>query len=149
MAADKLPEFPDSYLSIKEAFIYGKPGRWAAILVLRPFNLDNKEVATKIVIDAFSMKVVDPRLLANQEFTFPTDEARRDLEGSIYLRSAHHPIDVSRVVFGPASQDVLRATIDMAFVFDHEGAGFQNRTATITCGLQCCQPKGISYVIIT
>ena len=48
-----LRDFPDAFLKPRDGFIYGKPGEWAGVIALEPFQLDGETTNTKIVLDAF------------------------------------------------------------------------------------------------
>ncbi|MGE5611646.1 MAG: hypothetical protein ACM359_20530 [Bacillota bacterium] len=150
MNEEILPEFPDAFLSIRKAYIYGKPGEWAIIIVLKPFELDGEGVETQITLDAFPWGVRDPLKLAGMAYDYSADDRdKHNIEGSICLRHAHHPVDVSRIALGKAEANTVQATIDCNFDFDCEGAGFRNRSARITCELECGVPKEAhSYRVI-
>ena len=72
-------------------------------------------------------------------------EAREEigLEGSIYLRGAHHPVDLRGVAFGKIDAGgALPVTIDADIDFDFEGAGFENRSVRLSCLLKIGEPRG-------
>jgi len=149
MAEDTLPDFPDAFLTPRDAYIYGKPGEWAIIIGLQPFALDGETVETVVSLDAFPWDVAHPRELAGTTHTYSAeDRDELDVEGSIYLRHAHHPVDVSRVAFGPADAGGVQVTIKCDLDFDFEGGGFKNRPARIACRLMFGEPKARSYRVI-
>jgi hypothetical protein len=136
-----MPEFPDAFLRPSDAYIYGKPGEWAIVIALEPFRLDDETVRTQIDLDAFPWGVGHPLELAGTSHEFSAgDRDESGVEGSMYLRHAHHPVDVSRISFAGAGGEALQATIECDFVFDFEGGRFNNRSARITCRIECREP---------
>ncbi|MDB5300089.1 MAG: hypothetical protein JWO87_1752 [Phycisphaerales bacterium] len=144
MTPTELPDFPDEFLRPSDAYIYGKPGMWAIIIALAPFELDGKVVKTEIGLDAFPWDVKHPRELAGTTHEYSAEQRDEfNIEGAVYFRGGHHPVDVSRVSFGDASDDELHVTVECYFDFSFEDGGFENRSAQIACALKCREPKGV------
>jgi hypothetical protein len=149
MAENTLPHFPDAFLTPRDTYIYGKAGEWAIIIGLQPFELDGETVKTTVSLDSFPWDVERPRELAGATHEYSADDrCDQNIEGSVYLRHAHHPVDVSRVAFGRADADGVQVTVDCDLDFDFEGGGFKNRAARIACRLKFGEPKDRSYRII-
>lgn len=116
--------FPVEKLIPQEGCISGQAGSVVIRIPLEPFTVDNLKVETSIGIDSIRMPTPDLPALAGRSFRFVT--LRFILfqffapDASVYIQHAHHPIDVSRIEFGAAS-DVIDAKLTLKYCFSHEG----------------------------
>ena len=148
MPNETLPDFPDAFLKVRQAFIYGKPGEWVIIIALEPFEYDGETVSTKFNFDAFPWDVREPSELAGTSHSFSREvREKSNIEGSIYLNHAHNPVDIRCIEFGQSNLEGVEATLSFDIDFDFEGGGFKNRAGTITCLLQCKNPT-VGYRVI-
>src|SRR5262245_34536093 len=61
---------------------------------LQPFTLDNEAIATSFVFEGVHLPR-DTQAWAHRSFTFPRNPTDGYIDGSIYLRHVHNPVDVT------------------------------------------------------
>ena len=93
----------DSEISIH---IFMEPFIYQEQILIPTIRLDN--------IDLPSIKLCD---LVNSSFTF----TQGDIDGSIYLNGAHHPVDVLGLSFILTRQNQLTVLVKGIYDFEHEG----------------------------
>lgn len=96
---------------------------------INPFILDGQDVKTSIWLEEINFPS-ELEHLANHQFQFPINPEEGYIDGSIYLRNVHNPVDVTSITFGDTvlDQKYIIATIFFNFLFD--GIGFQNESVT-------------------
>jgi hypothetical protein len=67
---------------------------------LEPFTLDEEIVETKICLGDVGLPATDIAKLVGQSFLFPASPKPGYIDGSVYIRGAHHPVDVRSIRFG-------------------------------------------------
>jgi hypothetical protein len=98
---------------------------YSIILPLEKFILDEEIVDTTLRFD----RILFSEPLENyigKKVSFPINPIEGYIDGSIYLRSAHNPIDISSIKFIKLENETLNAELTMDFVFEFEGIGFTN-----------------------
>lgn len=102
---------------------------YSIILRIAKFILDDRTIETEIRLDRISLS--EPLSShAGKTISFPINPTEGYIDGSIYLRDAHNPVDVSAIKFQKIENGVLSIELIMNFVFEFEGIGFKNE-ATI------------------
>jgi len=112
---------PLAQIKPKVALLRGAPDAAFLDILLAPFILDDGLVDTAIRLDNFSLPSLYLKELVGKTFEFPINPTKGYIDGSIYLASAHHSVDVTMLAFhlardGGASV-VLKGQID----FELEG----------------------------
>ena len=91
------------------------------------FILDEKTIETSLRLDFIRL----PNKLESyirKKITFPLNPIEGYIDGSIYLRDAHNPVDVSEIHFIRIENNKLFVEMKLNFVFDFEGIGFENES---------------------
>lgn len=152
-------ELTDEFLRTKPGTIRHWPahldhpvaGTWSITIPLEPFSADDEYepttfrpgpggpelVTTEISLDHIRMPATDLEALSERVLTFPVNPERGYIDGSIYLVATHCPVDVTRIVFGPAAPGHITATLHAHFDFGAAGAlDIHNRTADLKTTLR-------------
>lgn len=98
---------------------------YTIMLPIAKFILDDKIVETEL----FFTRILLPKTLLSyigQTVLYPINPNIGYVDGSIYLRDAHSPIDISEIKFIEIENNTLKVEINMEFVFEFEGIGFKN-----------------------
>jgi hypothetical protein len=98
---------------------------------IEPFKLDGEQIATSIRLDDVSLPD-QPEALEGKTFRFPINPEDGYIDGSIYLRNEHNPVDVTQIKFGTRAEDLLPATVSMQFNFDCIGFDNESRRWKVT-----------------
>ncbi|MFE3849500.1 hypothetical protein ACFX5D_16210 [Flavobacterium sp. LB3P45] len=99
--------------------------QYTMFLPISKFVLDNKIVDTSIRLDFIAL----PENLEScigKTLNFPINPAEGYIDGSVYIRNAHNPVDVTEIKFLNIENDKLTAEITMTFDFEFEATGFKN-----------------------
>ena len=102
-------------------------GRYNIEVPIEKFILDDKTIATSLRLDFIRL----PNKLETyigEKITFPVNPTEGYVDGSIYLRDAHNPVDVTEIHFLEMENNKLQVELTINFVFDFEGIGFENET---------------------
>jgi len=116
-----MPVFPFNDLHPMGATLSGTPGNAALDVPLEPFRLEELEISTRIRLDGITLPTLDLASLAGKVFTFPTNPQDGYIDGSVYIEHAHHPVDVTEMIFGTLGDAGLPARVRATFVFSYEG----------------------------
>ncbi len=113
--------FPIEVLEPRGGVLSGSGGDAMIEIPLAPFQLDDLEVSTAIVLGGIELPTVELEELAGRRFSFPVNPEDGYIDGSVYIEHAHHPVDVTSIEFGNIAPRGLEAKLQMQFVFQHEG----------------------------
>ena len=89
------------------------------------FKLDGEVVDTSIQLDDIAFTNSFKNLLG-KTVKFPVNPNEGYIDGSIYLRSAHNPVDVTAITLIKVSKSKLTLEFDITFNFEFEKIGFSN-----------------------
>lgn len=89
------------------------------------FFLDDEVIETSIILDQIQLPDSIDKLIG-KELTFAINPVEGYIDGSIYLRNVHNPVDVSKLVIKDLKNKMLDVELHLHFVFDYEGIGFKN-----------------------
>jgi hypothetical protein len=92
---------------------------------IQNFLLDDRVVETELRLDRILL-TNELSTYIGQKVLYPTNPAEGYIDGSIYLRDAHNPIDVTEIEFISLTENVLIVKLKMNFIFEYEGIGFKN-----------------------
>jgi hypothetical protein len=102
---------------------------YCIIVPLANFILDEKEIETNLWFDNIKlMKSLDTYI--GETIDFPINPNNGYIDGSIYLRDAHNPVDISSIKFIKIKNENITVALTMNFVFEYEGIGFTNESLT-------------------
>lgn len=103
---------------------------------IQPFELDGETVSTEFRLGGAELPLDGPTVWRGQTFAFPVNPEPGYIDGSIYIRGAHNPADVTRIVFGDQRGDFIDATLFVSIVFEYEAVGFSNTDVTLNVSLE-------------
>ncbi|MCE9560849.1 MAG: hypothetical protein K8U57_02230 [Planctomycetes bacterium] len=115
-------DFPPELLVGVGGVVTGASGQFDITLSLQPFTYDGELVDQALVFRRVKMQASRVEELAGRSFEFPVNPSPGYVESSVYLWSAHNPVDVRRITFGSMNGDVIAAEFALRFVFDYEGS---------------------------
>jgi hypothetical protein len=127
--------FPKEILVPKEASICRNGDTFNIRIDLQPFTLDDESVETMFNLERARLPA-NTRAWANQSFIFPRNPQDGYIDGSVYLRHAHNPADVTSIRFGEHRGDSISAELLIHLDLEFEGTGFQNTEVVISVPLQ-------------
>jgi len=131
--------FPIKALRPRHAILSGEPGCVSITILIKPFVWDAEITDTSIRLDGIELPSVHLADLAGKSFTFPINPEEGYIDGSIYLGSAHHPVDVTALSFPRARDGGLSVVVRGTYVFEHEGlADLRNTPFTFGAGVSSC-----------
>src|SRR5258706_15902406 len=99
--------FAPEFIAPLPGTLSGEPNDVRITIPLRPFVLDGQPVSTTIHLDTFSFPVTAFAELAACHFTFPVNPEPGFIDGSVYIRHVHNPVDVTVIRFGKLSGDTI------------------------------------------
>lgn len=125
------PDLTDVFSVTKRNFLQGEFNKeesyYSIILPVSKFVLDDEIVFTSVQMYAIEL----PETLQNyigKTVHFPLNPNDGYIEGSVYLRNTHNPVDVPEIKFLTWENNILELELTMKFDFEHEGIGYKNET---------------------
>jgi len=112
---------------LKGCITQNEDGMYALFLPIAKFILDAETVETSILLDFIEL----PETLSwyiGKSVVFPVNPVEGYIDGSIYLKNAHSPVDVTELRFISLENDILTIEISMQFDFEFERIGFKNES---------------------
>ncbi len=107
----------------------GSDGDVSLEIRLVPFELgedeDSEIVETSIRLESIDLPA-NPKALAGRTFDFPVNPEDGYIDGSIYFFAAHHPVDVTRIVFGNITDNRLPVKLHTTWLLEFENSGYRN-----------------------
>lgn len=98
------------------------PAQQAAIHIpLQPFILDGERVETAIRLDGIALDLDDLRRHERRSYRFPANPQDGYIDGSLYLRHRHVPVDVTELSFDALAPQGLPARIAGTIAFAAAG----------------------------
>jgi hypothetical protein len=91
------------------------------------FVLDGEIIDTAIRLDRISLASTLNNMIG-KNISFPINPAEGYIDGSIYLKGAHNPVDVTEIKFLKLEDSLITIEITMHFNFEFEGSGLKNET---------------------
>ncbi|MFP9112669.1 hypothetical protein ACLI1A_01920 [Flavobacterium sp. RHBU_3] len=99
------------------------------VIPISKFVIDGEIVETSIRLEF--IELVEPiSNLVGKTVVFPLNPEEGYIDGSVYLRSVHNPVDVTEIRFDNIESNILSLEIVMRFDFEYEGIGFENESLT-------------------
>ena len=106
------------------------------IIPFKPFKMDNELVETEVYLDQVNFDTSDISSLENRSYFFPTSPEEGYIDASVYLKSAHNPVDVSKIVFQGKTKKCIKCIIYCLFDMEFENSGFSNFHSVIDACLE-------------
>jgi hypothetical protein len=91
------------------------------------FVLDGEIINTAIRLDRISLASTLNNMIG-KTVSFPINPAEGYIDGSIYLKETHNPVDVTEIKFLKLADSLI--TIEITMHFEFEGGGLKNETIT-------------------
>ena len=132
----ELEPFPVHLLRPDEGTISGAEGVFAVVVPLAPFELDEEEVETEVVIENIEADADEPGALAGRVLTLPTNPEPGFADGSVYIVHAHVPFDVSRIALGDLAGGVIEAEISGRLLPEYEGLDYSDTDVVLRARLR-------------
>lgn len=127
------PDLTDVFSVTKWKFLQGEfnkeEGYYSIILPVSKFVLDDEIVATSVQLYAIELPENLPSYIG-ETISFPLNPNDGYIDGSVYLRNVHNPVDVPKIKFLKLESDCIELEITMKFDFEYESIGFKNETIT-------------------
>ncbi|MBB6329936.1 ankyrin repeat protein [Chryseobacterium sediminis] len=101
------------------------------------FILDKKIVETAIELDFVPLSE-SLSYCIGKSVEFPVNPEEGYADGSIYLRSSHNPVDLTRLNFLSSEDGVLMVEASIKFDFEYESIGFKNEGLVAEIALKIC-----------
>lgn len=98
---------------------------YTIFLPISKFVIDNEIVETSIRLDFIELKET-LKTYIGKTVSFPINPIEGYIDGSIYMRNAHNPVDVTEIKFLNIENGNLTTEITMNFDFEFENIGFKN-----------------------
>ncbi|EPF71938.1 hypothetical protein [Acinetobacter rudis] len=128
--------FNTKKLIAKQAIIFSSTDSEISIhIFMEPFIYQDEIVSPIIRLDYIDLPSTKLRDLVGKSLTF----TKGDLDGSIYLDSAHHPVDVVSLSFFLSRQNKLTILVKGMYDFEYEGLdGVANEAFVLKTFLSSC-----------
>jgi hypothetical protein len=91
------------------------------------FVLDDEIVDTSVRLDRISLATTLNNMIG-ENIEFPINPSEGYIDGSIYLRETHNPVDVTSIKFIKLEDSLITVDLTMNFNFEFEGTGLKNET---------------------
>jgi hypothetical protein len=123
-------------LVAKHAIIFSSTDSEISIhIFMEPFIYQDEIVSPMIRLDDIDLPSTKLSNLVNKSFTFTPG----DLNGSIYLGGAHHPVDAIALSFFLSRQNKLTVLVKGIYDFEYEGLeGVANEAFVLNTLLSSC-----------
>ena len=125
-------DLTDDFSLTKWEFLQGKCNKeegdfYSINLPVSKFVLDDEVVATSVQLYAIELSE-NLHNYIGKTVSFPTNPNDGYIDGSVYLRNAHNPVNVTEFKFLSLEKDILELELTMKFDFEYESIGFKNET---------------------
>ena len=98
---------------------------YTIFLPISQFVLDGDIISTSV--DLYAIELPEPlQNYMGKTMQFPVNPTEGYIDGSVYLRNAHNPVDVSEIRFLRLENDCVELELSMKFDFEYEDIGFKN-----------------------
>jgi hypothetical protein len=116
-----MASFSPKQLEARHAIVSGFSGDFSIEILMRPFFDDEEIVDTSLRLDGVNLVSGLLRDLVGKTFEFPVNPDEGYIDGSIYLKGAHHPADVTSLQFNESRDGKVMLIAKGVYVFDFEG----------------------------
>ncbi|MEE1899701.1 hypothetical protein V1389_15245 [Flavobacterium rakeshii] len=112
---------------LKGQFKIEEENYYCIVLPVSKFVLDDEIISTSINLYAIEL----PETLhsyVGKTISFPVNPNEGYIDGSVFLRNAHNPVDVTEIRFLKLEKDFIELELTMMFDFEYEDIGLKNET---------------------
>ena len=89
--------------------------------------MEEEIVSTSVYL--YAIELPDPlQNYIGKTIQFPLNPNDGYIDGSVYLRNVHNPVDVTEIKFLKLESDFIELELTMKLDFEHEINGFKNET---------------------
>ena len=131
-----LEPFPVDLLRPTEGVLSGADGVFALTIPLEPFELDDEEVETEIIVEGIEADAESLAALAGRTLTLSSNPEPGYADGSVYLVHAHVPFDVTRIAFGDFTNDVVEVKVSGRLLPECEGMEYEDADVVLQAQLR-------------
>lgn len=103
---------------------------YSITIPVSPFLLDGKAVNTSIRLGGIELGK-DLKKMKGKTITFPVNPAPGYIDGSLYLRSAHNPVDVTAIKIVDVTSKQAQLELTAEFLFEFERIGYKNEKMVV------------------
>lgn len=100
---------------------------YSIVLPVSKFVLDNEIISTSIDLHAIELPE-NLHSYVGKTISFPVNPNEGYIDGSVFLRNAHNPVDVTEIRFLKPEKDFIELELTMMFDFEYEDIGLKNET---------------------
>ena len=131
---EDFPNLTESFSITKFEFLEGsiqefEDNSFTIFLPISKFVLDDEIVDTSIRLDGIQLSE-SLSSCTGKSIKFPINPVEGYIDGSIYLRNCHNPVDVTEINFLKLENQKLILEMKMNFDFEYESIGFDNEELT-------------------
>ncbi len=134
-----MEKFPLHRISPKSGTLFGLDGDVSLEISLSPFELSagdySERVETSIRLDGIDIPSV-PTALEGKIFDFPVNPEQGYIDASIYFFAAHHPVDVTSIIFGEIKDRRLPVKLRTTWLLEFENSDFQNFQTDVEAAIE-------------
>lgn len=134
-----MKNFPIENVKFKKPRLHGVDGAVSIEIGIVPFKLELdgyvELVDTSVLLDLINIPA-NLKALQGKRFEFPINPGPGYIEGSVYLFSAHNPVDVTSIEFGKITAGHLPLILQTRWLLEYEMAGFKNLEKTIVASIE-------------
>jgi hypothetical protein len=128
------PNLTESFSITKFQFLEGsiqefEDNFFTIFIPISKFVLDDEIIEASIRLDEIQL----PESLSScieKTIKFPINPVEGYIDGSIYLRNCHNPVDVTEINFLKLENQKITLVMKMNFDFEYESIGFNNELLT-------------------
>lgn len=126
------PDLTKDFSVTKWGFLKGQFNKeegnyYSIVLPVSKFILDNEIISTSVQMYAIELTETLQNYIG-KTVSFPLNPNDGYIDGSVYLKNAHNPVDVPKFKFLSIGKDILELELTMKFDFEYESIGFKNET---------------------
>lgn len=134
-----MKDFPIEKVKFNKARLHEVDGTVSIEISILPFELELdgyiELVDTSVLLDLINIPA-NLKALQGNRFEFPINPEPGYIEGSVYLFSAHNPVDVTSIEFGQITSGCLPVTLQTQWLLEYEMAGFKNLEKTVVTSIE-------------
>lgn len=128
------PNLTESFSVDKFEFLEGsiqefEDNFFTIFLPITKFVLDDEIIETSLRLDGIQLTESLSSCIG-KTIKFPINPVEGYIDGSIYLRNSHNPVDVTEIKFLKQDNKKLILEMKMNFDFEYESIGFNNEELT-------------------
>jgi hypothetical protein len=134
-----MENFPIKALKPRHAVLFRCPDDSISIEILMvPFLFAQEIIDTSICLDGVDLPSDTLRELAGKSFDFPVNPSDGYIDGSIYLGTRHHPVNVTSLNFIESRRGELKVIAKGIYELNLDGLGSVSTPFTLVTVISSC-----------